>query len=576
MAASDPTRAGYIQLASKAESTSPVPRNVGNEVQPPVASRRSMSRQRSEAEGSETRSQNGSSERGEEPVSPTGSHRSRSNSFAIPRTGSLEDNEDGLGEEMKPETGLEFIEGSNFQNFIGIVIFGNILVLWGETDAPGLVIWTICDHSFLVIFVLEFILRLMHFSPHVFFNGPEKAWGWLDFSIVMMGIFDLWLTPILARLCSWKEGGDSFGSSFLRCLRLMRLFRLLRLFQLLSEMRTFANSLMGMGEQFLWIFAVLTMTIFCSAIILTHLLGHGEALGHRELLESEWAEEFDDINSHFGDVWSSAFTLFQITTADNWADIAVPILKIDTRWRFFFYAYISFASWFMISVLTAVASNSMFETTSLGLEAANEKLQKNKQRFVEFLRESFVEADEDGNGVLDKDEFSALMEKDFVHEQMRALGVHLTEEELYSAWDTLDYGDSGELTIEEFVYGLSHLQEGLDTKHIVNVDYGLKRTHGKAEEGLGKCKEALDQVLEESSQILERMKEQGKSQHQQQLSFWLWQQWAQKNSAYRQHVTECEKDYETQKSRRATTGKKSMITESGKSMDTESSLKSQS
>merc|ERR1719210_1891954 len=129
---------------------------------------------------------------------------------------------------------------------------------------------------------------------------------------------------------------------------------------------------------------------------------------------------------------------------------------------------------------------------------------KHKQ-FLGFLHESFLEADADGNGLLDKDEFSDLMRKDFVHKQMKDLGIHLTHEELFKAWDMLDIDESGELTIEEFVTGLSYLQEGLATKHILNVDYSLRRVAVKCEDRMEKISLAMNRVVKNNEDLLRQL-----------------------------------------------------------------------
>merc|ERR1712137_885888 len=101
--------------------------------------------------------------------------------------------------------------------------------------------------------------------------------------------------------------------------------------------------------------------------------------------------------------------------------------------------------------------------------------EKKTKSFISFLRDAFLDADADGNGVLDLEEFNGLVEKDFVYKRMKELGIQLSHDELLKAFELLDVDDSGELTIDEFVEGLGYMQEGLATKHIVNVDYSLKR-----------------------------------------------------------------------------------------------------
>lgn len=235
---------------------------------------------------------------------------------------------------------------------------------------------------------------------------------------------------------------------------------------------------------------------------------------------------------YFQDVPTSLFTLFQLTTTDNWDDIAYPLVEIDARWRLFFVFFIAFASWTMISVLTAVASDNMIAATTDRKDLELKEQEARHMQFINFLRDSFMEADSDGNGVLDKEEFSAMMGKDFVHKRMKELGIHLSQEELFKAWDMLDIDESGELTIDEFVTGLSYLQEGLATKHIVNVDYSLKRVTIRCEARLQKLQETLKEIEQQGQEILRALEEQEQTNQEQHLSLWLWQRWALKQEDF--------------------------------------------
>mmetsp|Transcript_158892 Transcript_158892/g.505973 ORF Transcript_158892/g.505973 Transcript_158892/m.505973 type:complete len:504 (-) Transcript_158892:106-1617(-) len=392
------------------------------------------------------------------------------------------------------------VEGDSFQSLIGIVIVSNLFVIWGETDAPHLLVWTILDNAFLVIFIVEIILRIRHrgFQRYIFGDGEGvvcvEHWHVLDCVIVTVGVLDLWLMPIFGT-----AGSSGHKTSFLRFLRLLRLLRLFRLFEMFPALASFIGALKDMMGTFIWIFIVLFMFIFTCAIILTHLLGHGEALGPRQWLEKEHAEALHKTSLHFGNVPDSLFTLFKLTTIDNWDDIAYPVVEMNPWWRLFFVFFISFASWTMISVLTAVASNKMIAATANRKENETREQERKYQAFIEFLRNSFLAADEDGNGVLDMGEFSSLISQDFVHNRMKELGVHMSREELFKAWEMLDIDESGELTIEEFVTGLSTLQEGLATKHMVSVDYSLKRVSLKTEKNMNDmAKRAMDMVTESS------------------------------------------------------------------------------
>merc|ERR1712224_188016 len=104
-----------------------------------------------------------------------------------------------------------------------------------------------------------------------------------------------------------------------------------------------------------------------------------------------------------------------------------------------------------------------------------EEAEKNRKKFITFLHDTFLDADADGNGVLDQEEFIALMGKTSVHKEMTRLGIEFTPEWLHGVWEMLDIDGSGELKINDFVVGFSYLQEHLATKHLVSMEYSLKR-----------------------------------------------------------------------------------------------------
>mmetsp|Transcript_108453 Transcript_108453/g.335005 ORF Transcript_108453/g.335005 Transcript_108453/m.335005 type:complete len:496 (-) Transcript_108453:134-1621(-) len=411
------------------------------------------------------------------------------------------------------------VENDQFQFIMGLVIFSNIAVLWGETDVPELAVWAVFDNLFLVIFLVEIVLRLLHHGPLSYYCGKDKWWAYLDTAIVALGIFDLWITPLFI-------GKTTADSCALRFLRLMRLLRLLRIFRMFHKLQSFVSALWNMFGTFIWIFSVLFLFIFCFAIMLTHLLGHAEALGDPEQLAlEENAETVNSIIKNFKDVPTSLFTLFQLTTTDNWDCIAMPLVEINPWWRLFFVFFISFASWTMISVLTAVASESMVAATTDRKEQEMREAEQQAKAFIEFLRDAFKKADTDGNGLLDKEEFETMMKKEFVVEQMRNMGFTMTEEEILKAWDMLDIHRKGELTIDSFVSGLSYLQEKLSARHVMNVSYLLKRVSRRLDASIQNLLKELDGLSDQNNAIVHCIHSQEQLRDQQEMTIWLWYQW---------------------------------------------------
>lgn len=288
-----------------------------------------------------------------------------------------------------------------------------------------------------------------------------------------------------------------------------------------ENLLAFAHALWKMMSMFTWIFLLLLCFLFAVAVVLVPYIGHS----------NHWDDNLERSESiflrrNFETMASGLFSLFMLTTIDNWDELADPLITTSVWWRLFFVMFICLASWTMTAVLAAEASNQIIEATNK--RKADEVMIKEKLRkeFIHFLRDAFLDADVDGNGLLDKEEFQALMEKDFVIKRMKDWDIHLSQDELLKAWDMLDVDDSGELTIDEFVDGLGCLQEGLATKHIVNVDYSLKRVERQVELKMASIHESMMSVKQQNEAILEVVRKQEHRDAMHQPSLWLWQRWA--------------------------------------------------
>jgi len=406
---------------------------------------------------------------------------------------------------------FEFVESPRFQAFIGVAIAANIAELVVQTDAPDWPHWSIIDSLFVVIFAVELALRVGYEGSR-YFTGVNKWWAWLDLAIVILGAADSCMSNIVGN----------FHAMWLRMLRLSRLLRLLRVFHLVPRLAVFFDALIGMASTFVWIFSVLFLFILISAIICTHLFGHGEIFSH------ENAETKTEVAALFCDVRTSLFSLFRVTTQDNWKSVASPVVAALPSMRIFFVVFIVFVSWTMISVLTAVASNSMIEATSDRKEAERLAQAQKHKAFIEFLRHCFEEGDADGNGELDKDEFDSLVQQPHVLQEMKDLGVNLSVDELHKTWKMLDVDGSGTLTIDAFVDGLAYLQDTLSVTHFFNVDQAIKRNGVKFNKKMNTIQNEMEVVRNQHKEITRLLKEEAEWTRQQEAYLSAWRMWVEK------------------------------------------------
>lgn len=378
------------------------------------------------------------------------------------------------GEDFRNLRMRHLIAGTYFQVAVGLAIAANAVVLAFETDYGDWPFWPVIDNAFLILFGIELALRL--FLEGLDFFTNEKAGGnIMDFSIVAFGITDSVVLPLIMD----QEGGGSNGSKHLlrvalKFFRLLRLVRLLRFVKMIKRLNDFAVALYTIIGPFMVVIVILFGSTFFVAIILTEVFAHPEGGLDNSELHNPFEEQ---IISDFQDVCTSFFTLFRVITTDNWIGVADPVIRQKgVLWRVFFMVFIMFLTWVMISILTAVASDNVITATSDRIDREAREIEKRHKEFLHLVNTTFREADQDSNGLIDKQEFEALLEEMNLAEMLQQLNIPVTKDDLYKTWEMLDVSEKGVLTIDEFVDGLSFLGEnGVTTRHIVNVDYNIRR-----------------------------------------------------------------------------------------------------
>lgn len=405
---------------------------------------------------------------------------------------------------------LDFIDRSRFQALIFGCIAGNIVLIGIETDHPHFPGSAFLDNLFLLVFFTELMLRLAY--KGFGWYGKEPGWATLDTVIVVMGVLDLWIAPLIVD----SAGVQSNKSSLLRFLRLLRLLRLVRVAKMFPKIVIMMQGIVSMVSTFVWIYMVLFIFILCCGIILTQTLGHGHS-------------DDESIRENFQNVGTSMYTLFQVTTTDNWIAISRPIIALSPWWRVFFVIFISFTSWTMIAALTGVAADCVISAEKQQREQNELEQQRKQQNFIQFLKDAFTEADEDKSGSLDRAEFEAMIKSPFILRQMRRLGVHLTMEDMHKAWEILNVDESGNLTIDDFVEGLTFMQQDLTTRHVMDIDYSLKRVSTRLEDRVDRLNATLAEIRQQNEDIVQCLRSQEELGNQADMSLWLFHQWCSKH-----------------------------------------------
>lgn len=253
------------------------------------------------------------------------------------------------------------IEGKLFRNVITTLIIINAIILGILTYSIVLPASTVAsldwiDRAVTIIFAGEVALKLAVYRLSFFKSG----WNWFDFFVIGVSLL---------------PGAEAF--SVLRAMRVLRVLRLLHIVPMMRRItEALLKSLPGMGA----ILAVLALLTYVGAVMATNMFGDTEN---------------PDVALLFGDLPSSAYSLFQVMTMDGWRFEVVQKVVDDGHpyAPFFFLTFIFVASFAVLNLFIALIVDAL---TAEQVAITEEHLGE----IEDELEEEFEEADQDRDQII--------------------------------------------------------------------------------------------------------------------------------------------------------------------------------
>lgn len=208
------------------------------------------------------------------------------------------------------------------------------------------------DHLFILLFVIEAIVKLKSFSPKTYFSDK---WNLFDFVIVVLSL------PSLMTFIPF------FASHDYGILKVLRLFRMIRLVKLMKFVPRISMIMAGLGRALkasIFVIVVLAFLNFMFALFTCHFFG-------------EIAPEY------FGNPGIAAYSIFQLFTVEGWNEIPSSIINAypDSYWmagltRFYFVIIVLIGGIFGMSLANAIFVDEMTMDNNQDLEKKIDGLYK--------------------------------------------------------------------------------------------------------------------------------------------------------------------------------------------------------
>lgn len=370
---------------------------------------------------------------------------------------------------------LAFVEGNTFQTIASTVILINSIAIGVATDRPS--VWGDRLEVFVLsFFVFELCARIFRHGLILFLcpGTDDSFWNVLDFALVVVGVFDEWIMPLVGRMEGADDSSDnSVSATYVKVFRVLRLLRIVRLIRLVKMVRPLFEMAQGILEALqgiFWVLVFILMFVYAISILATRLIGHG-------VVSKGDTPELIEIRGMFGSVDESMFVLFELMSC--WGLMRFErLFDLVPATRPCFVLFYVLAAWALLAVMTGVVSFNMISMKTKMNEEDTHRDQLRKMYATDLLTELFIEADEDNSGEVSRQEFQKMLcSKTLMRKIMKNTNVKV--QDLDDLFDWIDHDGSNSVTISEFMDGFSCLNEPMSTKSLLKierkVDSELKR-----------------------------------------------------------------------------------------------------
>lgn len=363
----------------------------------------------------------------------------------------------------------------------------NAVVVGVETDYGGRddefsLAWYVVELAFTTVFCAELAVRLVAEQCGFF----RDRWNLFDLTLVVMSCIDTFVLEFLE--------GDSHGTmdlvSVMRVLRIARVVRIIRLLRFFTTLWLLVIGVIDAMRVLIWAWVLIAIIIYVFSIFMTRTLG----IPHRE--DSE-------IESHFGTVPRSMFTLFQVMTLEGWPTVARNAMRHEPWIWLVFIIFLLATTFSIMNVIVAVIVEGTLDQAGNQKRDLITKEEKEIESLAPKIAELFRLTDENGDGKVTKPEFLAALESEQIASFFKEAGVDVRQAE--NLFDILDYDESGSLDADEFMDGIIKARGEARAKDVLNVQCDLWRYESKVHTSLTSFRESLysrmDQVDKEIDEV---------------------------------------------------------------------------
>lgn len=321
---------------------------------------------------------------------------------------------------------------------------GYELGIYGTPEMEdGVVFWEtffkVVDMMFTILFAVDVLIRIFFLRLRFW-----KTWlNYVDVGVAVTSVVEitvLWasnlpVNPVLFRL--------------LRIGKLARAIRMVTMTNKLQSLQLLVKCLASSASMLFWSFCLLVFVQSVAGLVISTICTDFISNSSLNITLREEVFRF------YGTFSRTFLTMFEIMFA-NWSPPCRVLVENISEWfSLFFLLYRCVLGFAVLNIINSVFVQQTMKTASSDEELAFKQKEKEIQAYTRKVKKLFLAMDASGDGNINLQEFSKLVESPKLKFWMDQLELEYFD--LLSLFEFLDNGD-GEITLMEFIDGASRLR----------------------------------------------------------------------------------------------------------------------
>lgn len=232
---------------------------------------------------------------------------------------------------------------------------------------------------------------------------------------------------------------------------MLRLVRALRFFAGFHTLWRLVNGVLSSASQILSTCFLLLVTIYVFSCL-------GAQVITRDSMDDNWITSADPdlqlagevVQQNFRSIPSIMLTLIQFVNVDSVASIYTPLIEARPALMLYFLPLMLIMSITLMNLVTALLVEAAIESGKKDKEMKLIRLKKTVKTLAPSIREAFRALDENGNGIVTREEIISKQDELLPEALINLLGPNSVME----LFEMLDEDGSGEVHEDEFIEGL--------------------------------------------------------------------------------------------------------------------------